>query len=183
MTFAFNKENQAKAKEIIAKYPANYQQSAVMGLLDLAQRQNDNWLSQDAIKHVADTLGLAPMLVLEIASFYTMFNLKPVGKYHLQVCTTTPCWLRGSDDIMKTCKSKLSLTGGDCTKDGKFSLIEVECLGGCVNAPIVQINDDYYEDLDAKSFETIIDKLATKGEVKAGSQIGRQTSAPVSLKK
>lgn len=159
MSFAFTKENKAKIKPIIAKYPAGMQQSAVLALLDLAQRQNDNWLPQAAIEQVAKELGLAPMLVLEIASFYTMFNLKPVGKYHLQVCTTTPCWLRGSNEIMQTCQSKLGLKNGERSADGQFSLIEVECLGGCVNAPVVQINDDYYEDLDGKKFAKVIEGL------------------------
>ena len=167
--FVFNKENRAKIKEVIAKYPLGLQQSAVLALLDLAQRQNDNWLPQAAIEAVAKELDLAPILVLEIASFYTMFNLKPVGKYHLQVCTTTPCWLRGSDDIMNTCQSKLGLKSGECTADGKFSLVEVECLGGCVNAPVVQINDDYYENLDSKKFEKVIVDLGKKRDPETSS--------------
>ena len=160
--FEFTKENLKKANEIIAKYPEGRQRSAILPLLDLAQRQNNGWLSTDAIEHVADILKMPYIRALEVASFYTMFNLKPVGKYHIQVCGTTPCMLRGAEDIVKSCKSKLKIELGQTTKDGKFTLSEVECLGACVDAPIVQINDDYYENLTKESIEDLIDNLAKK---------------------
>lgn len=177
--FAFTPENAALAQRIIAKYPEGRQSSAVMPLLDLAQRQNANWLSQAAMDYVADLLGMAPIRVYEVASFYTMYNLKPVGKHFVQVCTTTPCWLRGSDDVLHACERKLGIKAGETTADGQFTVIEVECLGACVNAPMVQINDAYYEDLDAASTERILDALA-KGETpKAGPQNGRHFAAPL----
>lgn len=177
-TFSFSKANQAKVKQIIAKYPSNNIQSAVMPLLDLAQRQNDGWVSIPVIEHVAEILSMPPIRVQEVASFYTMFNLKPVGKYHVQVCTTTPCWLRGSSDVMDACKKHLKVDCGETTKDGQFTLSEVECMGACVNAPMVQINDDYYEDLDSKSMKNILENLAKDKPVKTGPQIERETSAP-----
>ena len=146
-SFVFSAENEALIKKIIAKYPKGKQASAVMPLLDLAQLQNDNWIPMKAIEKIADLLGMARIRVLEVASFYTMYNLKPVGKYFLQLCGTTPCMLRGSDDIARCIKDKLGIAG-ESTEDGKFSVLEVECLGACVNAPIVQVNDDFYEDLD-----------------------------------
>jgi NADH-quinone oxidoreductase E subunit len=178
-SFEFTKENLKKAKEHIAKYPEGKQRSALMPLLWIAQKQNDNWLPQDALDYIADMLELPPIKVYEVATFYTMYNLQPVGKNHIQVCRTTPCWLRGSDDITKACKDKLGVGIGEVSKDGEFSLIEVECLGACVNAPMIQINDDYFEDLTAESMEKIIDDLATGKKLKIGSQIGRQCSAPV----
>jgi NADH-quinone oxidoreductase E subunit len=177
--FEFSKENLKKAKEYIAKYPAGRQKSAVLPLLDLAQRQNGGWLSRAALDYVGITLDMPFIKVYEVATFYTMFHLKPIGENFIQVCRTTPCWLRGSDELTKTCKSKLGIGIGETTKDGKFSLIEVECLGACVNAPMVQINDDFFEDLSAESMEKIIDDLAAGKKVKIGSQIGRQCSAPV----
>jgi NADH-quinone oxidoreductase E subunit len=177
-TFAFTAENLERAKKIIAKYPPGRQASAVLALLDLAQRQHGGWLPRAAMDHVAGILEMAPIRVYEVATFYTMFNLKPVGRYHLQVCRTTPCWLRGADELTETCKRKLGIGLKGRTADGKFSLIEVECLGGCVNAPVVQINDDFYEDLDAKKLEAILDALARGEKPKMGSQIGRQGSAP-----
>lgn len=180
--FEFNKENQAKADAIIAKYPEGRQRSALLPLLDLAQRQNGNWLSREALDYVASYLDLAPIRVYEVATFYTMFNLNPVGKNFIQVCRTTPCWLRGADKLTQTCKDKLGIGLGETTADGKFSLVEVECLGACVNAPMVQINDDYYEDLSPEIMEKMIDDLAAGKEVKIGSQTGRQCSAPVENK-
>jgi NADH-quinone oxidoreductase E subunit len=177
-TFAFTAENLEQAKKIIAKYPPGRQASAVLALLDLAQRQHGGWLPRAAMDHVAGILEMAPIRVYEVATFYTMFNLNPVGRYHLQVCRTTPCWLRGADDLTETCKRKLGIGLKGRTADGKFSLIEVECLGGCVNAPVVQINDDFYEDLDAKKLEAILDALARGEKPKMGSQTGRQGSAP-----
>lgn len=178
--FEFNKEHSAQAKAHIAKYPKDRSASAVIPLLDLAQRQLGGSLNQDAIEHVASMLGMPPIRVLEVASFYTMLNLEPVGKHHVQVCTTTPCWLRGSDEILSACKKKLGIDCGEVTKDGEFSLIEVECLGACVNAPMVQINDDYYEDLTPESMKKLLDDLSKGKQPETGSQTGRQTSAPAS---
>jgi NADH-quinone oxidoreductase E subunit len=178
--FEFNKENLSKVKEHLAKYPADRQASAVIPLLDLAQRQLGGSLNQAAVEHVAGLLDMHPMRVLEVASFYTMLNLEPVGKYHVQVCTTTPCWLRGSDGIMEACKKTLKIENGQVTKDGHFSLLEVECLGACVNAPMVQINDDYYEDLTPESMKKLLADLAKGVTPKAGPQVERQTSAPFS---
>lgn len=177
--FSFTAENAKKADEIVAKYPKGKQRSALLPLLDIAQRQNNNWLSQEAMDYVADFLKLAPIRVYEVATFYTMFNLKPVGKHFIQVCRTTPCWLRGSDNITNACKNKLGIKLGETTEDGNFTLIEVECLGACVNAPMVQVNDDYFEDLSPKIMETMIDDLKAGKPLKVGSQTGRQCSAPV----
>ncbi|MFM9842856.1 MAG: NADH-quinone oxidoreductase subunit NuoE [Dongiaceae bacterium] len=178
-SFAFTPENLAAAKKFMAKYPEGRQGSAVMALLDLAQRQHDGWLPRAAMDHVAELLDMAPIRVYEVATFYTMFNLQPVGRHHIQLCRTTPCWLRGADDLSKTCQRKLGIGLRERTADGMFSLMEVECLGACVNAPVVQINDDFYEDLDPAKLEALLDRLA-KGEKPAiGSQIGRQNSAPV----
>ncbi|WP_341788917.1 MULTISPECIES: NADH-quinone oxidoreductase subunit NuoE [unclassified Rickettsia] len=157
--FSFDKKNLSLAEDIIKKYPPEGKRSAILPLLDLAQRQNGGWLPVPAIEYVANMLEMPYMRAYEVATFYTMFNLKPVGKNHIQVCTTTPCWLRGSDDIMKTCKEKLGIKDKEVTKDQKFSLIEIECLGACVNAPVVQINDDYYEDLTPEKMEELINKL------------------------
>ena len=151
--FAFSDENKKKIKTILAKYPKERKSSAVLPLLDLAQRQHDNWLPMKAIEAVAEICDMAEIRVLEVATFYTMFNLKPVGKYFIQACGTTPCWLRGSDDVMRCIKDKLGISSGETSACGKFSLLEVECLGACVNAPMVQINDDYYEDLDKETQE------------------------------
>ncbi|WP_334129258.1 NADH-quinone oxidoreductase subunit NuoE [Sneathiella sp.] len=176
--FEFTPENVEAAKTFIAKYPEGRQQSAVLPLLDLAQRQNENWLSREAIEYVARFLDMPYIRVFEVVTFYTMFNLKPVGKYYLQLCRTTPCWLRGSDDLEAVCRNKLGISNGETTADGMFTLLEAECLGACVNAPVIQINDDYYEDLNAENFEALLDKLA-KGEVPpAGPQIDRINSAP-----
>ncbi|WP_419234654.1 NADH-quinone oxidoreductase subunit NuoE [Rickettsia endosymbiont of Nabis limbatus] len=157
--FSFDKKNLSLAEDIIKKYPPEGKRSAILPLLDLAQRQNGGWLPVPAIEYVANMLEMPYMRAYEVATFYTMFNLRSVGKHHIQICTTTPCWLRGSDDIMKTCEKKLGIKDKEVTKDQKFSLIEIECLGACVNAPVVQINDDYYEDLTPEKMEAIIDKL------------------------
>jgi NADH-quinone oxidoreductase subunit E len=177
-SFAFTAENLVKAKAYIAKYPAGRQASAVLPLLDLAQRQHGNWLPRAAMDHVADLLGMPHIRVYEVASFYSMFNLRPVGKHFFQICTTTPCWLRGSDDVVKACEHKLGITIGQTTPDGQFTLSEVECLGACVNAPIIQVNDDFYEDLDGASTERLIDALRRGEQPKPGSVTNRQTSAP-----
>ena len=157
--FEFSAENLKLIEAIIAKYPAGRQASAVIPLLDIAQRQHDNWLPKAAIEKVAEILEMAPIRVLEVATFYTMFNLKPVGKYFLQVCKTTPCWLRGSDDVLKCIGDKLKISNGETSDDGNFTLLEVECLGACVNAPILQVNDDFYEDLNYENTSLLLDKL------------------------
>jgi NADH-quinone oxidoreductase E subunit len=177
--FAFTAENRALADKIIAKYPAGRQQSAVMPLLDLAQRQNDGWLSREALAHVAEVLDMALIRVYEVATFYTMYNLTPVGRHLVLVCTTTPCWLRGSDEVVAACRTALGVDLGGTTADGQFTLREVECLGACVNAPMAQIGDDYYEDLDAKSMTALIETLKRGETPKPGPQTARQTSAPL----
>jgi NADH-quinone oxidoreductase subunit E len=176
--FAFTADNLVWAKKQIAKYPEGRQQSAVIPLLWRAQEQAGGWLPQKAIEHVAEVLGMARIRVLEVATFYTMFNLEPVGKYHVQLCGTTPCMLRGSDELKKVCQRRI----GDqhhVTEDGRFSWIEVECLGACVNAPMAQINYDYYEDLTPETFQKVLDDLAAGRTPKPGPQIDRQLSAPV----
>ena len=177
--FVFTPENLKRAETILSHYPENRKQSGLLPLLDMAQRQNGGWLSRYTMDYLAQFLGIAAIRVYEVASFYSMFNLKPVGKHLVQLCTTTPCWLRGSDDIVSTCKSKLGIGIGETTEDKQFTLVEVECLGACVNAPIVQINDDYYEDVDAKQMAQIIDDLKAGKKIQIGSQIGRVGSAPM----
>lgn len=179
-TFAFTEANLAAAKKIIAKYPQGRQASAVLPLLDLAQRQHDNWLPRAAMDYVAGLLDMAPIRVYEVATFYSMFNLQPVGKWFFQICTTTPCWLRGSDDVVKTCESKLGIHVGETTPDMQFTLREVECLGCCVNAPVIQVNDDVYEDLDAASTAKLIDACRAGNPPPVGSLAGRKSSAPAS---
>jgi NADH-quinone oxidoreductase subunit E len=177
-SFAFTAENLAWAQDRVAKYPEGRQASAVISLLWRAQEQSGGWLPQKAIEHVAELLGMARIRVLEVATFYTMFNLAPVGKFHVQLCGTTPCMLRGSDALKKVCHDRI----GDelhVTADGNFSWIEVECLGACVNAPMAQINYDYYEDLTPASFGKILDDLAAGHAPKPGPQVDRQLSAPV----
>lgn len=176
--FAFTAENMDLAKRIIAKYPAGRQASAVMPLLDLAQRQNANWLPRAAMDYVADLLEMPRIRVYEVATFYTMYNRTPVGRHLIQVCTTTPCWLRGSDDVVAACERTLGIGLGETTADGAFTLREVECSGACVNAPVVQIGDDYYEDVGPAEMERIIAALKRGETPPAGSQTGRQTSCP-----
>jgi NADH-quinone oxidoreductase E subunit len=176
-TFAFTAENLKIVTAIVAGYPAGRQKSAVLPLLDLVQRQ-EGWVSIAAMDAVAALLDMAPIRVYEVASFYTMLHLKPVGRRHIQVCTNLPCMLRGSAEVAETCKRELGIDFGETTPDGAFSLAEVECLGACVNAPVVWVGDDYYEDLDVEKTRALIDAFK-RGEVpKAGSQSGRQTSAP-----
>lgn len=184
--FVFDDVAEAAAAKAIARYPAGKQASAVMALLDIAQRQMERltgsaWVPRVAMDVVAQRLGIAAVRVYEMATFYTMYNTKPVGKYHLQVCTTTPCWLRGSDEVVSSCKKIAGVDGfGQTSADGLFTMTEVECLGGCVNAPILQINDDYYEDLDAARTEALLNALKSGAPLPpAGSSIGRQASAPV----
>jgi NADH-quinone oxidoreductase subunit E len=176
--FEFTPENQAWAEREIAKYPPSRQASAVLALLWRAQKQNGYWLPRVAIEKVAVMLDMPNIRVLEVATFYTMFNLEPVGRYYVQVCGTTPCMLSGSDDIKGVCRKRIG-EQSHVTSDGAFSWIEVECLGACCNAPMVQINDDYYEDLTPESFESLLDDLAIGRPVKTGSQIGRVSSEPV----
>jgi NADH-quinone oxidoreductase subunit E len=180
--FEFTPENRKKADWYIAKYPPGRQQSAVLPLLDLAQRQAGGWLPLAAMHHVADILGMARIRVYEVATFYTMFNLRPVGKYLLQACTTTPCWLRGSDEVVATCEKKLGIHMGGTSADGLFTLVEVECLGACVNAPILQVNDDFYEDMDAALTEQLLDALRDGKPPQVGPMNGRRNSSPASGK-
>ena len=167
--FSFSAKAEKKIEVIMKKYPNDRQASAVMPLLDLAQREAGGWLPVSALETVADKVGLAYMRVLEIASFYTMYNLKPVGKWHLQLCGTTPCWLRGSDDILKAIFDTLKLKPNETSKNGEFTLTPVECLGACVNAPILQVNDDFYEDLDYESTKKLINSLIDNKQPKFGS--------------
>jgi NADH-quinone oxidoreductase subunit E len=176
--FSFSKENLAWAQQQIAKYPEGRQQSAIIPLLWRAQAQAGGWLPEVAIRYVTELLGMAHIRGLEVATFYTMFNLSPVGKVHVQLCGTTPCRLRGADDLEKVCRKRIG-EQMEVSKDGKFSWVEVECLGACVNAPMVQVGSDYYEDLTVESFEKILDQFAAGKTPKAGPQIDRQLSAPV----
>lgn len=188
---SFTFRDEGKVQEIISRYPKGKQQSAVMPLLDLAQRQvgedgaKENppyggWVPAAAMNEIARLVDIPPIRVYEVATFYSMYNLSPVGKHFIQVCTTTPCWLCGSDEIVKTCKDKLGVGMGETTEDGMFTAIEVECLGACVNAPMVQINDDYYEDLNSERMGNIIDALREGKAVPKGSQTGRKSSMALS---
>jgi NADH-quinone oxidoreductase subunit E len=178
--FAFTAENLAWAKQQITKYPEGRQASAVIPLLWRAQQQAGGWLSQKAIEYIAEMLGMAKIRVLEIATFYTMFLLQPVGrKAHVQVCGTTPCMLRGAEDLKDVCRRRIHPEQFHVSADGDFSWEEVECLGACVNAPMVLIGDDTYEDLTAETFEKVLDGLAKGSPVKPGPQIDRQYSAPI----
>ncbi|MEX1147028.1 MAG: NADH-quinone oxidoreductase subunit NuoE [Sphingomonadales bacterium] len=176
--FAFTAENAEWATGQIAKYPPGRQASAVMPLLTRAQEQNGGWLTREAMEHVAEVLDMPYIRVLEVASFYTMYNLTPMGRHVLEVCTTTPCWLRGSDDVVRACRDKLGIGFGETTEDGEFTLLEVECAGACVNAPVIAYKGAYYEDLDADSTARIIDAIRNGEAPKSGPQIDRQTSAP-----
>jgi NADH-quinone oxidoreductase subunit E len=175
--FAFTSENLLFAKAEIAKYPPSRQASAIIALLWKAQEQSGGWLPEPAIRAVADMLGLPYIRALEVATFYTMFNLEPVGRYLVQLCGTTPCALRGAESLKQVCRRRIG-EQHHVTDDGKFSWVEVECLGACANAPMVQINFDYYEDLTAESFETLLDRLAAGKPVVTGPQVNRQLSAP-----
>ncbi len=176
-SFAFTAENAEKAKAVIAKYPEGRQQSAVMPLLDLAQRQ-ETWVSVAAMDVIADMLDMPAIRVYEVATFYTMFNLEPVGEFLVQVCTTTPCMLRDSDSIMDACQKHLGIGCDETTSDGQFTLKEVECLGACVNAPMVQINDDYYEDLDGEKMVSLLNALRDGKRPPMGPQNSRRSSEP-----
>jgi len=185
--FVFDEIAEAALAKAIALYPAGKQASAVMPALDIVQRQmgrqtGSAWVPRAGMDAVAKRLGMAPVRVYEVATFYLMYNTTPIGRYHLQVCTTTPCWLRGSDDIVTACKKISGLSSfGQTSEDGLFTMTEVECLGACVNAPILQINDDYYEDLDAARTEALLTTLKSGDALPpAGSTIGRHASAPIS---
>ena len=170
--------DQVKVDEILDKYPSNRKASAVIPLLHYVQKISNGWLPVPEIERVAEILDMPYMKVYEVASFYTMFNLKPVGQKLLQLCHTTPCWLRGSDQIEKSIFDTLKIKDGETTPDNMFTLMKVECLGACVNAPILQINDDYYEDLDYKTTKELLNKIKTKKTIKPGSIIGRKSSEP-----
>ena len=176
--FNWSEDNFNRVSEIIKKYPNSRQQSAVIPLLDLAQRQNSGWLSKTAIEKVAETLSMSYIRVLEVATFYSMFNLEPVGENFVQICRTTPCWLRGSDKLTKIATKFTGCKLGETSKDNIYTVVEVECLGACSNAPMVQINDDYFEDLDEEIFEKILIDIKNNVNTKKGSQIGRQSSHP-----
>ena len=180
MSFTFNEKSNELAKIVLAKYPDDRKQSAVMPFLDIAQRQNNNWLSQECIEYVADQLEMPFIKVWEIVTFYTMYNTQPVGKNFVQVCTTTPCWLRGSEHVVRACKEIISENPTEVSSDNLFSWMEVECLGACVNAPMVQINDDFYEDLNYESTKNLLLSLIDNKPLQVGSQIGRQGSKGVS---
>ena len=176
--FEWSEENFSKVKTIIDKYPSGKQQSAVIPVLDLAQRQNKGWLTKSIIEKVAETLSMSFIRVMEVASFYSMFNLEPVGKNFIQICRTTPCWLRGSDKLLEVAKNVTGCNLGETSNDDKFTLVEVECLGACCNAPMIQINDDYYEDLTEENFKHLLLKLKENEKISTGSQTGRQSSEP-----
>jgi len=176
--FAFTPETEEKVADVLKKYPEGWQSSAVMPFLDLAQRQNGGWLSQAAMDYVAERLSMPPIRVYEVATFYTMYNLKPIGKHHVEVCTNLPCWLRGSDQIVDSCKKTLGIEMGETTEDGMFTLSQAECLGACVNAPMMQIGDDYYEDLDEAVTITLLSELKAGKQPKTGSQSRRYRCEP-----
>ena len=177
-SFEFTKENKDSAEKILKKYPENKKKSAVMPFLYLAQRQNENWIPLTAMKYIAKFLEMPYIKVYEVATFYTMYNLAPVGKYFIQVCTTSPCLIRGADKVVKICKEKISKEENTLSENKLCSWLEVECLGACVNAPMMQINDDYYEDLDEKNTIEIIDSLLKDIPVKSKSFRNRTSSAP-----
>ena len=177
--FVFTRENDAKAQAIIGRYPPGRHASAVLPLLTLAQEQHGAWLPLPALDYVADYLGLPPIRVYEIASFYDMFNTKPVGRVQIRVCTTTPCWLCGSDDVLRACRDVLGIQVGESTPDMRFFLREFECLGACANAPMMWIDDDYYEDLTYDSAKAITEALKRGERPAPGSQTGRRASMPV----
>ena len=181
--FEFNKRNLEEAQKIIKKYPEGKQQSAVMSLLYLVQKQNDNWIPLVAMKYIGKFLSMPYIKVYEVATFYTMYNLSPVGKYFFQICTTTPCMIRGAYDIVKVLKEKISDKENELSNDKSCSWMEVECLGACINAPMMQINDDYYEDLNKEKTEKIINQIQNGEKPKPGSYRGRKNSEPENNRK
>ena len=176
--FEFTKPNIVTAEEILKRYPKKNKKSAVMPFLYLAQRQNENWIPLAAMKYIAKYLSMPYISVYEVATFYTMYNLAPVGKYYIQVCTTSPCLIRGADKIVKVCKDKISQKENELSHNGMCSWLEVECLGACVSAPMMQVNSDYYEDLDEKNAIKIIESLVNDKPLKSGSYRGRKNTAP-----
>ena len=181
--FEFNSSSLEEANKIVSKYPKGKQQSAVMALLYIAQKQNDNWIPLVAMKYIAKFLDMPYIKVYEVATFYSMFNLSPVGKYFLQICTTTPCMIKGAYDIVNVCKEKISDKEKQLSKDKVCSWMEVECLGACINAPMMQINDDYYEDLDKEKALEILDQIIQGKKPKSGSYRGRLNSEPENNRK
>ena len=181
--FNFNDENNRQIEKILKKYPDKNKKSAVMPLLYLAQKQNNNWIPLAAMKHIGKILSMPYISVYEVATFYTMYNLAPVGKHYIQVCTTTPCLIRGADKIVKICKEKISQNENEVTKNGNCSWTEVECLGACVRAPMIQVNDNYYEDLDEKNTIKVLDSLINDRPLKPGSYRGRKNTSPEKLDK
>ena len=181
--FEFSSSSLEEANKIVSKYPKGKQQSAVMALLYIAQKQNDNWIPLVAMKYIAKFLNMPYIKVYEVATFYTMYNLAPVGEYFFQVCTTTPCMIRGAYKLVDVCKKKISKNESVISKDGKFSWLEVECLGACVNSPMIQINEDYFEDLDPDKLEKIIDKINNNEKPIPGSYRGRLSSEPENIRK
>ena len=177
-TFEFNLENKNLAKKVILNYPNGKQKSAVMSLLYIAQKQNNNWIPLSAMKYIAKFLDIPYIKVYEVATFYSMYNLAPVGEYFVQVCTTTPCMIRGAYSIVEACKEKISNNANEISSNNKCSWVEVECLGACVNAPMVQINNDYHEDLDKEKMLKILDKINNKEKINSGSYRGRKNSEP-----
>ena len=182
-SFEFNEENLKIANDIIKNYPGGKQQSAVMSFLYLAQRQNNNWIPLVAMKYIAKLLDMPYIKVYEVATFYSMYNLSPVGKYFVQVCTTTPCMIRGAYKLVEACKEKISKNQNTLSNDGKCSWVEVECLGACVNAPMMQINEDYFEDLDKEKTSKIFDKMLNDENIEPGSYRGRVNSEPENTEK
>jgi len=181
--FVFNSISLEAAKSIVIKYPKDKQESAVMALLYIAQKQNSNWIPLAAIKYIGKFLDMPYIKVYEVATFYTMYNLAPVGKHFIQVCTTTPCMIRGAYKLVEACKEKISENENELSKDQSCSWMEVECLGACVNAPMLQINDDYYEDLDKEKTLKILDKILTGETPKPGSYRGRVNNEPENNRK
>ena len=161
-SFEFNKENKKKALEVMKNYPKNYLESSIMPLLSLAQEQFGGWIPKKAMEHISQFLNVSEMKVLELATFYSMYNLSPIAENHIEICTTTPCMLRGAEKILEKCKKKLNLDVGEYNKNKKFSLVEVECLGACIDAPLVEINNDYHENITPDSIEKLISNLSKK---------------------
>tara|TARA_B100000131_G_scaffold246879_1_gene239907 strand:+ start:195 stop:803 length:609 start_codon:yes stop_codon:yes gene_type:complete len=182
-SFEFSKKNLDEANNIIKNYPDGKQQSAVMALLYIAQKQNDNWIPLAAMKYIGKFLSIPYIKVYEVATFYSMYNLSPVGKYFFQVCTTTPCMIRGAYDIVNVCKKNISEKQNELSKDKSCSWVEVECLGACINAPMIQINDDYYEDLDIEKTEKIFEQIKNNKKPIPGSYRGRKNSEPENNRK
>ena len=184
LRFDFDAESEAEIEKVLKRYPPERKASGVIPLLWIVQRQmgrrtNSAWVPVKAMDAIAERLGMAPIRVYEVATFYLMFNMRPIGKYHLQLCTTTPCWLRGSDDVVAACRAETGIKGwGETSADGLFTMTEVECVGACVNAPILQVDDDFYEDMNAERVKTLIASLRKGERPPVGSMAGRQKSAP-----